>query len=274
MTKKEIHMEEIVGLTKALFHAYYTGDAQQWFAYLCPDSIYIGTGEPMLFGRDAIQSHFKAFQGRRIDVVQEEYYPIPLGDTAAQVCGNITVKSKENSIIVVNHFTMSWRLVSGELKMIHQHNSYEYTQPEAQGEPGVLKMDMNTTRFVRDLLVERPTGKRLAIQSGKQTVYINPYTVLYVQSQRKRTELVCVDRVISCNRSMGELSKQLPEVFYPLHRSYLVNTLYITSLRRFEVELISGITLPVPAPAYTRVKQDLKLLIETKDRNSESIVRG
>lgn len=33
--------------------------------------------------------------------------------------------------------------------------------------------------FVHNLRLERPVGKRLAIQSGNQAVSINSYTVLY-----------------------------------------------------------------------------------------------
>ena len=53
-------------------------------------------------------------------------------------------------------------------------------------------------------------------------------------------------------------------VFYPLRRGYLVNTLYIVALRRFEAELISGISIPIPALTYTQVKRDLQELIEKK----------
>lgn len=56
----------------------------------------------------------------------------------------------------------------------------------------------------------------------------------------------------------------MPEVFYPLRRGYLVNTLYIVALRRFEAELISGISIPIPALTYTQVKRDLQELIEEK----------
>ncbi|CBL41782.1 LytTr DNA-binding domain [butyrate-producing bacterium SS3/4] len=80
----------------------------------------------------------------------------------------------------------------------------------------------------------------------------------------KRTELVCVDRVVSCNYIYRELKERLPEVFYPLRRGYLVNTLYIVALRRFEAELISGISIPIPALTYTQVKRDLQELIEKK----------
>lgn len=128
----------------------------------------------------------------------------------------------------------------------------------------LLKMDMNTTRFVRNLLLEQPAGRRIAFPSGNQTVYVNPYTILYAQSRDKRTELVCVDRVVSCNYIYRELKERLPEVFYPLRRGYLVNTLYIVALRRFEAELISGISIPIPALTYTQVKRDLQELIEKK----------
>ena len=96
--QKQIHLEEITALTKELFHAHYAGDLERWFDYLCPDSIYLGTGEPMLFGGSAIREHFKGFEGRAVDVVSEEYYPVPLGETAAQVCGQIAVRSRQNQL--------------------------------------------------------------------------------------------------------------------------------------------------------------------------------
>ena len=238
-------------MTKDLFHAHYAGDMEKWFPYLCADSISLATGEPALFGGDAIREHFKGYSGRPSDIVQEEYYPVALGDQAAQVCGETIVQNQKGLFRLVNRFTISWRLIGGELKMVHLHNSYEYMQQGEQDISRTMKWDMDTTRFVRNLLLESPPKKRIAVRSGRQTLYVNPYTVLYAQSQKRRTELVCVDKVISCNSTIGELEKELPEIFYPLHRGYLVNTLYIVAIRRFEAELISGIAIPIPALTYT-----------------------
>lgn len=264
MAKKKIDIAEVAALTKELFHAHYAGELEKWFSYLCTDSVYLGTGEPMLFGGDAIREHFKGFEGKPVDIVQEEYYPVALGEQAAQVCGEIIVENKKGLFRVVNHFTIGWRIVSKELKMVHQHNSYEYMRQGENGESGALKWDINTMQFVRNLLLETPPQKRMAIRSGRQVLFVNPYTILYVQSQDKRTELVCVDKVITCNSTIGEMKKELPEVFYPLHRSYLVNTLYIVAIRRFEAELISGISIPIPALTYQQVKQDLQEIIGQK----------
>lgn len=262
MAAKKIDLEEIAALTKALFHAHYAGDLDKWFSYLCPDSVYLGTGEPLLFGGDAIREHFKGFTGKAVNIIEEEYFPVSLGDSAAQVCGQIIVESLEGSFRVINHFTISYRIIGGELKMVHQHNSYEYMQPS---ESKVLNLDVNTTQFVRSLLLERPSGRRIPIRSGTQTIFVNSNTVLYVQSQRRKTEFVCIDRVISCNSSIGEIAKELPDLFYPIHRGYLVNTLFIVAIRRFEVELISGLCIPIPSLTYMKVKEDLLHKIPSRE---------
>ena len=258
MPRKKIDLDEVKTLTETLFHAHYAGDLEQWFSYLCKDSVYVGTGEPLLVGGNAIRAHFQGFQGKTVNIIEEEYIPALLGPQAAQVYGQIVVENQENLFRVVNHFTITYRIIRGEIRMVHQHNSYEYIQ---QGETSALKLDMNTMKFVRDLLVERPAKVRIPIRSGTQTIFINPETVLYVQGRRKRTDFVCVDRVITCNSSIGEVAKELPDTFYGLHRSYLVNTRYIVAVRRFEVELISGICLPIPAATYQQVKQDLREII-------------
>ena len=263
MAKEKINLEEITKLTKELFHAHYAGNLEHWFSYLCPESVYLGTGEPLLFGGDAIRKHFEVFMGRQADIIQEEYFPIALSDCAAQVCGKIIVTNQDDCIRAISHFTIGYRIIGGEIKMVHQHNSYEYMQYE-KGISSVIILDMNSMQFVRNLLLKQPPRKRIPIQSGKQTIYVNPYTILYVQSQRKNTEIVCIDRVISCNSPIGKLAKELPQEFYPLHRGYLVNTLYIVAIRRFEAELLSGLSLPIPALTYTQVKRDLQEMMQTR----------
>ena len=135
---------------------------------------------------------------------------------------------------MITRFTLVYRNAGGRLQLSHIHNSYEYVPA---GETPSLKLDLNTLKFVRSLILKQHSGKRIAVRSGNQTIFVDPYTVLYVQSQNKRTELVCADQVISCNSSLSDLARELPDIFYPLHRGYYVNALYITAIRRFEAEL-------------------------------------
>ena len=99
-----------------MFYPYYAGDLERWFSYHCPGSIYIGTGEPMLFGEDTIQPPFNAFQGQTPEVVEEEYANMPLSDMVEKVCGKIADKNKGISCVAITHFIMSCRLTNDELK--------------------------------------------------------------------------------------------------------------------------------------------------------------
>lgn len=227
MPKNKIELDQAVSLSKELFHAHFSGEPEKWFSSLSPDSTYLGTGEPALFGRDT---------------------------SSALVCGQIMVQNQRRTFCVITRFTLGFRSAGDRLQLVHIHNSYEYLS----GEKGhSLKLDLNTMQFVRGLLLKQHSGKRMAVRSGNQTIFVDPYTVLYVQSQNKRTELVCADRIISCNCSLSRLAPELPDIFYPLHRGYYVNVLYIVSIRRFEAELVSGAVLPIPAVNYVKIKSEL-----------------
>ena len=261
MSKTKLDCEQAVCLSQELFHAHFSGEPEKWFSYHSPDSIYLGTGEPALFGRDAIRARFKDFSGILLDILTEEYHPVPLDSSSALVCGQILVQNQRKTFCVITRFTLVYRNAGGRLQLSHIHNSYEYVPA---GETPSLKLDLNTLKFVRSLILKQHSGKRIAVRSGNQTIFVDPYTVLYVQSQNKRTELVCADQVISCNSSLSDLARELPDIFYPLHRGYYVNTLYITAIRRFEAELISGAVLPIPALNYTKIRDDLLDRIQIK----------
>ena len=264
MSDKKIDLKEIVELTKQTFHSYYSGDTELWFSHLCPKSIYIGTNEPILFGGKAVREHFEKFPKQTLDIIQEEYYPISLGRQAANVVGQVIVKSTTKQPNIIIYFTVGYQIINGELKVVHQHNSYEQIQSIDNSDRSIPQLNLNSIHFIRNLLLDSRFDYRIPIRSGNQTIFVNPYTVLYVQSQRKRTEIVCLDKIISCNNTIGELSQILPDFFYKIHRCYLVNTLYIVAIRRFEAELISGISVPIPALSYTQTKQDLQKIISGK----------
>ena len=259
MAKNTIQPEQISALTKELFHEYFSGNLEPWFSYLCEDSVYLGMGEPLLFGGDAIREHFRGFAGKKMEIRQEEYFPVALGEDAVQVCGQLLLQSSCRLYRVSNYFTFCYRVIKGQIRLTHQHISYEYIQ---LGESKTLNLDLNTRQFVRSLLLERPSSRRIPVRSRRQTLFVDPYTIIYAQSQRKKTDLICIDRVISCSSPIGTLAKELPKIFYPLHRGYLVNTLYLVAIRRFEAELISGISIPIPAAAYQRVRRDLQKILQ------------
>ncbi len=76
-----------------------------------------------------------------------------------------------------------------------------------------------------------------------------------------QAEIVCIDQTISCTAPLHKIASWLPDTFYPIHRSYLVNVIYIVSLCRYEANLLSGIAIPIPARTYMQVRQDIERLL-------------
>ena len=259
MTNSEM-AEKAVAFVKEGYHNFFSGNTDMWISNLSNDTSYIGTGEPTLFGKDAIQSRFNSFSPKEYEILQEEYYPVALGNDVYLVFGKDAVSSMHGQYRIVVSFTIILKFEGKNIKLLHQNNSYEYFHIENKEEEPI-KSDLLTTQYVRNLLLEQPFHHRLPFRSGTQTVFVNPQTILYVESMGKKTNIVCLDRIITSNYAMSECKDILPDSFYQVHRSYLVNTRYVSSIKRFEVLLLSGIAIPVPEKEYTRVKGDLIQMI-------------
>lgn len=258
MTKTVLTEALVMETVKNCYHSQFAGRPEEWFDYLCEDSVYLGTGEPLLIGGEAIRRRFEAFHGHYVDVIQESYLPLYVTKKVALVCGEFLLHDSAKEHRVVTRFTIELAVRGGRILIMHIHNSYEFQQNDSTV---AVNLDVDGLNFVRELLVDRVSSHAMAFKSGTKTVFVNPKTILYVESRRKKTELVCIDRVISCNSTIGELRDTLPDCFYPLHRGYLVNTQYITGIRRFEVELVGGASLPIPAANYAKIKDALTILI-------------
>ena len=76
MTKTVLTEKMAVETVKGLYHSQFAGRSEEWFDYLCEDSVYLGMGEPLLIGEEAIRRCFKAFHGHYVDILQEVYVPL------------------------------------------------------------------------------------------------------------------------------------------------------------------------------------------------------
>ncbi|MGM9938053.1 MAG: LytR/AlgR family response regulator transcription factor [Candidatus Ornithomonoglobus sp.] len=264
MAKKIIDTDEVKKTMEYIYRKFYDGDPEPWFSYLCGRSVYIGGGETMLFGNDIIKGHFSVFTGTKCKVLSYESFAVRLSDDTAQIYGKIKAGTSKYADIVVTTFTCIWQLIGGEMKLVYQHMPHEYLQSNNPVNSKTITLDVNTRQFVQSLMVYSQHKDRIIVKSGCQTLYVDPNSILYAESQRKKTKLVCVDREISCNIQFKEMLTMLPEEFYQIHRCYVINTRYVTAVRRFEVELISDIKIPVPELSYTQVREKLNSILKMK----------
>lgn len=252
-------LEDTVAISRAIVHGYFSGDIEPYLSRLCGKSVWMGSGARTLIGDGAIRTRLESvICDRSLQIYQEQYFPLDLTPRCQAVTAEVNVgPSGQTRGDTTVSYTFLYQLIGSETKLVLLHANYELVHSFASlkddaglGEPAY--------QLVRDILLENPPKGRLPIPSGNSTLFLHPDMIFYVRSKNRKTELFCVDKVIQSDLSISEINALLPGTFCSIHRCYTVNTRYVTAIRRHEVSLITGETLPIPFHAYMRVKVDLE----------------
>lgn len=310
-------------LARHMMHDYHLkGDTSLWESLLCEKTVWLGSGESMLFGGAAIRNHFREFvQYGTADILREEYHTLSQGGDMAVVYGKLITRMRSGESAGKRYRTMfsfCFGLVDGQIKLLMQHCTYEWqgtglpletidaarkvtlglanvpgmgsgeTSSDGRGQSGggaavsaASSAVMSTRRAVTEngpawrspqlkaaaflvahnLSVVDSDAQRIPVHSDSQMLYIDPRTLMYAESRNHRTEVVTINKAFSCNITLGELTSLLPDYCCRVHRGYLINAHYIAAIRRSEVELASGVVIPIPTPKYAATKAHLTAII-------------
>lgn len=252
-------LEDTVELSRNITRSYYEGNMQPYFDRLCSKSMWLGTGGRVLLGGDAIRARLeRVVRTKPCQIYEEEFHALPLSPRCEAVVAEIRVGEPglEHGDIAAC-YTFLYQLIGTETKLVLLHCTYEFLRPFALEKDGP-KLEMSAYQFVRDILMEVPPKKRLAVPCGNTTLFVQPDMIFYIQSRNRKAELHCVDKIIQSDLSINEINAMVPETFCPIHRCYTVNTHYVMSVRRYEAALITGEVLPIPFHNYMQVKADLE----------------
>ena len=86
----------------------------------------------------------------------------------------------------------------------------------------------------------------VAIQHGGAVTMVNPSTIEYVESDRRKVKLYLTSgEVMETYATLGQMLDMLPDSFVQCHKSYIVNMAHISELRTAGVLLHSGAEVPV-----------------------------
>lgn len=258
--------EELVKLTKEIMHEYFTGNTEKWFQYMDPRCVFVATGETFLYGIQNIKKELApiASQGR-CHVLSDEYFHIPLNKKVTVVIAYTVTESRNTKRThIVNMISFVWQIKRKQPRIVYEHASYRFYQEEKKNIISPLKIENNNFQIARHLSMGAAQKKRISFFHGNKTMYLDISLILYIEGNGHISLIHCLSNIFTCTQSLTELKKKLPETFYQIHRSYIVNTDYLLSVRCYEAELIGGIMLPVPAAKYRQVKTDLGKLLSNK----------
>lgn len=153
---------------------------------------------------------------------------------------------------------MSYDFIRETTPQITPDTDTEKVTTNADSNSPSYLLDATSRLYIRELLLGKELKASIPIQVGTQNYYINPVTIIYVQSNDHRTKIYCVDNVIDASMSFSELSSVLSDSFCKVRRGCMVNPIFITAIRRSEVELVFNTVIPIPLPNYPSVKKELE----------------
>lgn len=266
----KVQMDDVVAISQEAVHGFFSGDMEPYISRLCSKSVHMGNGDQILIGDSAIRSYLDRAKEIHLNSVlrkhpykihHEEYIPFTLSSTVQGVMAKVSaVASGQEQGGISATYMLIYQLVGKSTKLVAIDANYESLHPFGIN-PGSPVMEITAYQFLRDVLMKNPAKQRVCVPCKGTTMFLQPEMILYVRSQNRKAEFVCVDKVVKSILSINEVNDLLPENFYHIHRAYTVNTHYIKSIKRCELTMLTGEVLPIPFHAYTQVKADLDRII-------------
>ncbi len=108
-----------------------------------------------------------------------------------------------------------------------------------------LKSEMD--KFIRRRQKDETPSLVIANDTGKYKVSLK--SIRYIETYNRNLMFHTENENIICYKSMKEVEKQLQDKsFVRCHTSYIVNLFYVKGIKKLDIELITGETIPVSQP--------------------------
>ena len=254
-------------LTRQVIEEFFYGNPEKVLQNFHPDVTWIGAANGQCIrGAEKVSQYISHMELPRCEVFQKEYQVVAHSDDMYVVAGWMEIgasQGESGKLSVVQRITFIWKKEEDRLKLLHFHvsnpvefqeNSEYFLRPAGKG----------TFEYVKKLYSQ----KRRLIACGKhdQTYVLWNKDIVYIEAENTNSVIHCLNRDILSRESISILEKKLGEDFIKTHRSFIVNSRYITGIRRYQLAVRQGIELPIPEKKYREIKEkDLRAVSQRQN---------
>ncbi len=156
--------------------------------------------------------------------------------------------------------TFVWRVIKGVLKLEHVHgsNSQDISLGLSPSPDSSFTEDSDFLGFMKKMAdTERVCQKIPVRDCDKRHRYLFPSEILYLEADGQRCIFHTEDGSFPTPGLLSSYEKKMPEMFFRLHKSYLVNCLHIDSISRYRAILKNRCELPIGKERYMELKRKL-----------------
>lgn len=246
-------IEEAIAETHQFVSQYWKNNYIYTAQKLAQDVIWIGAAASEFFqGREEVTEYLydSGNMVPRCHILLQEFWCIQRDTNTCTVAGRYLVTADRDcgEIFQEQHrITLMWRLEGKEFRVLHIHFSQPIGYLE-EGERFPHRIGRLSYEYVQDF-IKKYEGryKKILFKDNKGHIYFLSETEIeYAEAKDHNTMICAVDETISGRIEWKNFLKMLGTDFVRVHRSFVVNCRYIKALRGCEVEMQSGVKIPVP----------------------------
>ena len=256
-------------LTRQVIESFYHQDLNLLIQKLHPDVTWIGAADgECIKGYEQVCEYIKNIDVPRCDILKKEFQVVANSDDIFIVAGCMKVAASQGRgeiLGAVQRITLIWKTEEQKFKLLHFHVSNPI-ESQKNNERFSHSMGTETYEYVKKLLSQN-RSRLIAYGKHDRTYVIRNKDIVYIEAENTDSVIHCLNRDILSRESISDLEKKVGEGFIKTHRSFIVNSRYITGIKRYQLAISQGIELPIPEKKYREIKE--KVLRAVNQRQNE-----
>ncbi|WP_317856107.1 LytTR family transcriptional regulator DNA-binding domain-containing protein [Chakrabartyella piscis] len=264
MSRKNEDQRNIIQLSQDVLHGFYGRNINHLIHLLADDFLWIGafdfqyttTKEQFL---NIIQSELRA---EPFTMLEESFSVVSSNSYTTVVCGTCKlIAHTEKDKIMQTHtrFTLVWKHRGTLTQLVHIHGSNAQDIPlSVDIAPVEISPDFNFFQYLMAVDATSTDSKKIVFRDISGIYhYFFADEILYIEASLKNAILYTKEGSLKISGLLSAQEDKLPPQFYRIHKSYLVNTLYVKSIQRYKVVLQNDMELPVSKQKYVHAREIL-----------------
>ncbi|MEE0751227.1 LytTR family transcriptional regulator [Frisingicoccus sp.] len=258
-------LQEAIELTQECLARYWQLDPEYVLSYCDAEVTWIGSAQSQfIVGKDAVAQDFRSSMGqlKPCHLVAQEFMVVQNTGSACTIAGRYlttTDSSVAYFLQVQQRCTFVWEQTECGLKIRHMHVSNPMGELKAdEGGLFVDHLGKMAGEYLTRHLHQLQDTKRLVVTDAKERVrFIQVSEVVYAEADGRSCIIYTMPGEKICAHMSITEFLAASDHFIPVHRSYVLNDLYVSCIQKYEISMLDGSKIPVPVKRYKEVRERL-----------------
>lgn len=256
----------LIQKSSLVFHLYFNRDMDHFVELLDPEFVWIGSYEfQYTRGIEQFLEITKFEQSEISAQVFDEEYSILFHDKNLWIvhgCFSAAAWKDETTYLYTKQrATFVWKYTEQEFKLLHLHCTMARDVPLEGNIQNPQQEHKRWFEYMQNTEKSKNSFQnRLMLKDINGSIhYIAPSEVIYIHINYRISSIYTVSGKFDVRQTLSQLFEKLPFLMQ-IHKSWLVNPLYITEIRRYYALTSNNIKIPIGKSRYNDVRSALKYI--------------